>query len=156
MASSALPEPGTEYGPCLEACEHRDCAATRRDAAELCTICEKPIGYGRHHYSDGEQRADGSRPLVHAVCFEEKVERERAGAPAFYRAQTERGWWLSRDGEHWYPVTERPTREHDCDGVLAQCEPRREGNTTVAMVRVVTRGLRIGLFGALLTEPEHF
>lgn len=46
MAAIQIPAPGTEYGPCVDPCEHRDCAAARRDAARPCRVCGKPIGYG--------------------------------------------------------------------------------------------------------------
>jgi hypothetical protein len=35
MAALALPKPGSKYSPCLEACTHTDCAATREMAAHL-------------------------------------------------------------------------------------------------------------------------
>ena len=69
MASSCLPKPGTEFGPCAGVCEHRDCADTRRIAATICPDCREPIGYGRHFYKDGDGHA-------HAVCLEERYEAE--------------------------------------------------------------------------------
>ena len=66
MAAGRLPRPGTTYGPCVETCEHRDCAATRRDAEKSCTICDEPISYDRGFYRDDEG-------LVHSICFEESI-----------------------------------------------------------------------------------
>lgn len=66
MAAGTLPVPGSQYGPCLEVCEHRDCAQTRQMAATLCVDCSQPIGYDRAFY----QRSDDWRFLVHAYCAE--------------------------------------------------------------------------------------
>ena len=65
MGWGTLPEVGTEYGPCVETCEHRDCAATRADAASVCHYCGDPIGYDTKYYTEGEAAA---KRLVHAVC----------------------------------------------------------------------------------------
>jgi hypothetical protein len=32
-------------GPCVDDCAHIDCAATKAQAASLCSVCDKPIGY---------------------------------------------------------------------------------------------------------------
>ena len=45
MAHYQLAAPGSEYGPCIEACKHTDCAATRKQAEGPCLICGKPVGY---------------------------------------------------------------------------------------------------------------
>lgn len=71
MAAISLPAPGTTYGPCVEACAHRDCAATRREAAKRCAECAEPIGYERPWVVDGDD------PL-HDLCAERRAERERA------------------------------------------------------------------------------
>lgn len=47
MACFILPKPGTPNGPCAKPCQHRDCAATRRDADAVCPGCKHPIGYVR-------------------------------------------------------------------------------------------------------------
>lgn len=66
MATATLPAPGTELGPCTEACEHRDCAAARRQAGAICTECFKPIGYGTRFY-----RVDACPDAYqHAACVE--------------------------------------------------------------------------------------
>ena len=72
MAASALPAPGSEYGPCAEPCAHTDCAHTRGMAAAVCPLCEKPIGYERRFYNEGEP---GGFDLVHALCLEDDLER---------------------------------------------------------------------------------
>lgn len=45
MAWGMIQKPGAKYGPCKDKCEHRDCVASRREVAELCHECRKPIGY---------------------------------------------------------------------------------------------------------------
>lgn len=66
MAALALPEPGTELGPCTGDCQHTDCAETREMAAAQCRICEQPIGYGKRMYVE-----DGDQSYVHAACLEQ-------------------------------------------------------------------------------------
>lgn len=75
MASSVLPRPGTKYGPCKGACEHRDCAATREMAAAICPHCGKPIGYGVAFFNLGTAT---SRLYAHTDCEYEAIDRERA------------------------------------------------------------------------------
>lgn len=112
MASLSLPSPGTEYGPCVPACEHRDCAATRAMAESICRLCNGPIGYGRPCY--GDEKAPGG--FVHSVCLHEEIDRERA-APAVQPATAwadhmpdlralewiyEEGWDPDETGENPY------------------------------------------------------
>lgn len=68
MAIGYLPEPGTKYGPCLDPCEHVDCAATRRDLERPCAKCGEPIGLRGYYVSD-----DSGRGMEHAVCLEEAI-----------------------------------------------------------------------------------
>ena len=63
MAASLLARPGTKSGPCKNKCTHRDCAATRADAAHVCKFCKKQIGYDTLYY-----RVEGE--LQHAACAE--------------------------------------------------------------------------------------
>lgn len=63
MAAGFLSEPGTEYGPCKEACEHTDCALIRKFATTPCRICEEPIGYNRRFF---DSKRDGT---VHEACL---------------------------------------------------------------------------------------
>jgi hypothetical protein len=65
MAASALPKPGSKYGPCEDPCQHRDCAETRRMAGRNCAGCAEKIGYERNFYRDGED-------LIHATCAENR------------------------------------------------------------------------------------
>lgn len=67
MAAIELPRPGTEYGPCIDDCQHCDCEETRRQAAEPCRVCPDPIGYGRPHYRD-------ERGACHESCARQEAE----------------------------------------------------------------------------------
>lgn len=62
MAAGKLYRPGNRNGPCVLSCTHRVCVDTRRMAASVCRLCERPIGYGVKFYADDEG-------LVHASCF---------------------------------------------------------------------------------------
>jgi len=68
MAPGLLAPPGQPAGPCIEPCQHRDCAATRQMAETVCHYCGKPIGYDRGFY-------DHEHQLVHSACLEEMIER---------------------------------------------------------------------------------
>lgn len=70
MAASRLPSPGSEFGPCLDECQHRDCAETRKMAAEVCHYCGETIGYERGFFKTDEG-------LVHSACLHEAVDQER-------------------------------------------------------------------------------
>ena len=108
MAAGTLPHPGSHYGPCAQSCAHRDCAETRRMAAALCSICGYTIGYERLFYRDGEI-------MTHAVCAEDRADRERLiqtgfqqwiGEPARARSpEVDFGcWWSIGDPcgfPHW-------------------------------------------------------
>jgi hypothetical protein len=63
MAAGVLPKPGTKFGPCKGTCEHRDCAATRSQAASACPSCGKPIEYDTRFYQqdDGLWRTRSAR-----------------------------------------------------------------------------------------------
>lgn len=67
MASAVVSSPGTEYGPCVDPCPHRDCAMQRSIASMVCPICLERIGYEVRYYAD---EFDG---YCHAVCAEEAV-----------------------------------------------------------------------------------
>lgn len=71
MAAGRLPAPGTEYGPCAEPCQHRDCAESRRGAEYLCGYCSQPIGYDVRFYQY-------DKALTHALCEERAFAAERA------------------------------------------------------------------------------
>jgi hypothetical protein len=64
---------GVELGPCPAGkCQHRDCAGVHRDAAKICRLCDKPIGYGAWVYGDN----DGDiGDLVHRDCAELEADR---------------------------------------------------------------------------------
>ncbi len=63
MATSSLPAPGTQYGPCVETCTHRDCVCSREMASALCTLCTLPIGWETRFFGGGAES-----PLYHAAC----------------------------------------------------------------------------------------
>lgn len=77
MAAGALPKPGTQYGPCTTPCEHRDCAATRTQAASTCRLCEKPIGYDVDMYRDTWLDGLNDHRFVHARCLDAEIDAER-------------------------------------------------------------------------------
>lgn len=69
MAAGHLSPPGTEWGPCEQECQHRDCAQTRRMAGMACRICGETIGYDRQFFIEGETVPGvGPTQMVHAVC----------------------------------------------------------------------------------------
>lgn len=69
MAYIILSEPGTKYGPCKEPCAHKDCAATRKEAESICSLCSQPLGYQRKITRDNEYGE------VHMMCLEGGLER---------------------------------------------------------------------------------
>jgi len=74
MASGTLAAPGEKYGPCKEACKHKDCAAIRAMAESLCLGCEKPIGYSTAFYKIQVGDWPTDRTLsgyAHEICTEE-------------------------------------------------------------------------------------
>lgn len=86
MAAGTLPSPGkivngNEIGPCVEPCQHTDCAATRAMAAAICSRCADPIGYETRFYALGTTPA-GVRCYAHAACEEDAAELERNAEPA--------------------------------------------------------------------------
>src|SRR6185437_8756201 len=76
MRADTLPYPGEmiqrrsgieeQIGPCVDKCEHRDCAHTRRMAAAKCKVCKKRIGYSRPYYQFDELGFS----LTHATCHD--------------------------------------------------------------------------------------
>jgi len=73
MASMCLPKPGKvvdgeEIGPCVEPCQHKDCALTRAMAAAICPKCGKPIGYETPFVQDCAGRDVGDMGLCHERC----------------------------------------------------------------------------------------
>jgi len=79
MAYGILPSPGTELGPCEGECQHTDCAATRRDAAEVCQFCGEPIGY-ENKFTRARVVTDlehDSWSYSHFICELEAIENSR-------------------------------------------------------------------------------
>lgn len=58
---------GEEIGPCVEPCEHIDCAQMREDAEKPCPLCGKPIGW------DGRVYFGNNGIIKHALCWEEEA-----------------------------------------------------------------------------------
>lgn len=72
MAAVHLSPPGSQYGPCAEACGHTDCAATRAWAETPCIECREPIGYDRRFFQD-----EPGKPF-HMACMPEPTPRKSA------------------------------------------------------------------------------
>lgn len=73
MAAGTLPAPGSEHGPCIKPCEHRDCVASRATASATCSWCDEPIGWDTRFYA-----GDNPGEYVHALCEELAIEEGRA------------------------------------------------------------------------------
>jgi len=69
MAAGFISLPEAEYGPCNEACAHKDCAESRRIAEAPCRICGDPIGYEKSYFQE-----KGWTIFVHWSCFMAEVE----------------------------------------------------------------------------------
>ena len=107
MAASTLSEPGSKYGPCERECECVDCAAVRKMAAAVCRICKVPIGYGIRFYSE-RTHPEGGPFLVHAVCYEEELERTEAQAEMTHdNGDHARGEMLGEDAHAGRKLQER-------------------------------------------------
>lgn len=74
MAAGFLSAPGTEFGPCADACEHRDCAATRARAASACLACGEPIGYDRDFFNTYDDATDAFLGCEHATCTYKRLD----------------------------------------------------------------------------------
>lgn len=59
--------PGSESGPCTEACKHTDCAAIRAEAQARCRFCGEPIGFDTKFYRDPAPTKSGFS-FIHFVC----------------------------------------------------------------------------------------
>lgn len=72
MASGFLPTPGKvvdgePIGPCVEPCEHTDCAQTLKMAATECFFCSQPIGF-ETAFVDFDVTGKGVYCLCHTAC----------------------------------------------------------------------------------------
>jgi hypothetical protein len=74
MAAGTLSAPGSRYGPCLEPCQHKDCAHTRAMASQLCITCGKPIGYEVAFFNAG---AGDWKSLQHEECLYDEIAQEQ-------------------------------------------------------------------------------
>jgi len=72
MAAGQIASPGTEYGPCVEMCEHTDCQANRKIAESNCRVCGKKIGYETRFFQE-----ENWTVFVHLVCFVKEVEAKK-------------------------------------------------------------------------------
>lgn len=80
MAAAIYPHiPGTQYGPCLGGCAHKDCEQQRRDARGTCRICKLCVGYGVMVYIDPAGTLNHMRgsfiSYVHAACLEDELDK---------------------------------------------------------------------------------
>ena len=76
-----LSKPGTECGPCVGKCKHKDCAENRSMAATPCVYCDKPIGYDTKYYSDTTYDDDGkltARIYYHFICGHKQLVQKTA------------------------------------------------------------------------------
>jgi hypothetical protein len=69
MAAGSLGKPGSKYGPCKKRCEHRDCALSRLQAAAVCRLCKRPIGYDRSFFVEGSPLT-----LLHESCAQDEAD----------------------------------------------------------------------------------
>jgi hypothetical protein len=63
MAAGHLSRPDTTTGPCVDPCQHTDCAATRRMADCRCRLCRTAIG------DETWLSQEESGGFVHATCL---------------------------------------------------------------------------------------
>lgn len=63
MAYLIIWPPGSDAGPCVDTCAHRDCAELRADADRRCPVCAKPLGY------ESKLSNDASGRLSHFACL---------------------------------------------------------------------------------------
>jgi len=81
MGYGIVPDLTTGKYMCLEPCEHRDCAANRKDFIENanCKICGKPLLAGdKFYYCSSEDFPDCDKnDKVHYVCEIERIVKER-------------------------------------------------------------------------------
>lgn len=75
MAAGYLPEPGKvderegwQLGPCVEPCDHTDCASTRAMADQACPHCGDPIGYEVAYFDVSADDQRSHSMLAHARC----------------------------------------------------------------------------------------
>lgn len=76
MSAVHLPAPGTQYGPCVGECAHRDCASLRAHSVAPCQHCGKPIGYDVPYYYGlaGGTGIPDVEHFAHASCAEREAE----------------------------------------------------------------------------------
>lgn len=75
MAAGMLPKPGSQY-LCKGKCDHIDCGHIRADAAKVCRICQKPIGFERRFYRETGPDDKETGSLVHASCLEDEIDQQ--------------------------------------------------------------------------------
>jgi hypothetical protein len=76
MAFSQIAKPGSAFGPCKLACEHKDCKELQKIANGKCAICGDPIGFERN-YCNRLEGIESPHPHVHLACAEEWVDAQR-------------------------------------------------------------------------------
>jgi len=77
MGYGIVPDLTTGKWMCLEPCNHRDCAAHRRDFIENanCKICGKPLVAGDKFY----YVEHGEHDKVHFLCEIDRIEEAQQG-----------------------------------------------------------------------------
>jgi hypothetical protein len=71
MGWTTLAKPGSDGGPCVDGCDHIDCAAMRLTASARCCYCGGHIGYDVPFYQDPERANAGAGRwrFSHARCL---------------------------------------------------------------------------------------
>lgn len=101
------PAPGAEFGPCSKPCEHIDCQHMRDDAASLCRVCGRAIGYGHMVYFEAPHG------LVHHHCLWQEQEWQTA----VDKTGGDYYWWLDRE---WPPVSGTDHQIEEFEQVMCQ------------------------------------
>jgi hypothetical protein len=80
MGYCVIPDLTTGKYMCLAPCQHRDCAAVKRDFIEhgKCVICGKPLENGDKFYYVGDTQNEKTKyDKAHMFCEIERIEKER-------------------------------------------------------------------------------
>ena len=68
-APLVIARPGKVGGPCRRMhCNSETCAAWRREAETLCSICNEPIGYDTRYLNETGDEEFAQLVLTHEIC----------------------------------------------------------------------------------------